>query len=441
MARPTKICTWNFATRPQPITATLAILFALALVTVPAQAQTETVLHTFEDGLDSGLPYGGLTIDRAGNLYGTAYWGFECMGLEECYGLVFKLSNRGQGWTFTPLYAFPGGGSGENPFAGVTIGPDGALYGTTVNGGAYKRGTVFRVTPAASLCRNITCPWVATTLHSFGGSNDGVYPYSGVTFDAAGNLYGTTVGGPSGPGAVFKLTPSGDSWTETVLWSFNGSDGADPYGNLVLDSAGNIYGTTLEGGYSGCFYGTCGTVFELQSKGGYWAETVLHYFQGGADGDEPYAGLTFDNSGNLFGVTSSDGPIGGGTVFELTPANGGWTYSVAYGLPGVTSSDMPNPGPRGNLVVDSAGNLYGTTIENGTQNEGTVFVLTPSYGSYTYTALYNFCSIHGCPDGGWPWAGVVRDSYGNLYGATIAGGYEQGNCRVGGCGVVFEITQ
>jgi len=431
---------WFFRISSHALAFALA-LFALSLAAAPAApAQTYTVLHTFYDGLDSGLPYGALTMDRAGNLYGTADWSFECMGLEYCYGLVFKLSNRGQGWTFTALYSFAGGADGANPFAGVTIGPDGALYGTTVNGGTYNYGTVFRLVPGASFCRNVSCQWVKTTLHSFGGPNDGVYPYGGLTFDAAGNLYGTTAGGPSGPGSVFKLTRYGNSWTESVLWGFSGTDGANPYGNLVLDSAGNIYGTNFDGGYSSCYLG-CGTVFELTPNGNSWTESILHYFQGGADGDGPYAGLTFDNSGNLYGVTSANGPIGGGTVFELTASNGGWTYSVAYGLPGETSSEFPNPGPRGSLIVGPAGNLYGTTIMNGSQNLGTVFMLMPHNDGYEYTVLYNFCADgYPCPEGAWPWAGVIRDSSGNLYGTGIAGGYYGGNCRVGGCGMVFELT-
>jgi uncharacterized repeat protein (TIGR03803 family) len=415
------------------------VVAALLFLSAAAQAQTYTVLHTFYDESDSGLPYGGLTLDRAGNLYGTAFWG---CGNGSCSGLVYKLSNRGGGWTFTPLYSFRGGVDGAGPFAGVTIGPDNALYGTTVNGGTYNYGIAYRITPPASSCRNIDCEWTKTTLWSFGGPNDGAYPYGPVTFDAAGNLYGTTIGGPSGPGAVYRLTKSGNSWTESILWGFSGPDGADPYGNLVLDASGNIYGTAFEGGYSGCpHYNTCGTVFEVSPHGGYWTETTLHRFLGGADGDQPYAGLTWDNSGNLFGVTSSDGPIGGGTVFELTPANGGWSYSIAYGLPGVTMSDFANPGPRGTLIVDHAGNLYGTTIENGTENLGTIFMLAPGNSGFTYTDLYDFCTESGCPDGSWPWAGVVRDSSGNLYGTGIAGGYRQGNCiNVGGCGVAFKLT-
>ena len=243
-------------------------------------------------------------------------------------------------------------------------------------------------------------------------------------------LYGTTVnGGTNFAGTVFQLTANGLFGS---LYSFTGGDdGANPFATLAQGPAGNFFGTTFQGGA-----GDNGTAFSLGSSGG--LNNLLSFAS--TNGDLPYAGLTWDNSGNLFGMTSSDGPIGGGTVFELTPANGGWSYSVAYGLPGVTMSDFANPGPRGTLIVDPAGNFYGTTIENGSENLGTVFMLTPGSSGFTYTDLYDFCTQYGCPDGSWPWAGVVRDSSGNLYGSGIAGGYEQGNCRVGGCGVAFEIT-
>ena len=421
----------------------LALAIAFAMAAQAARAQTYSVLHTFYRSSDSGFPYAGLTMDKAGNLYGTAYANFVCNGGYECYGIVFKLSNKGGGWIFTPLYTFTGGADGGNPFSGVTIGPDGALYGTTT-GVFTSDGTVFRLAPPLSACKSVSCPWIQTVLYRFSGGNDGAFPYGNVIFDAAGNLYGTTFGGGGyGDGTVFKLTRSGGSWTESVLHSFyGGTDGATPESGLVFDKAGNLYGTTYAGGYSGCSsnYG-CGTVFQLTPAADGWTENIIYYFQGKPDGDAPYAGLILDGSGNLYGVASADGPNGGGTVFQLAPSNGGWAFNLLYALTGDSGSGTPNPGPRGSLVIDAAGNLYGVTIQDGGKNTGTAFKLTPSNGGWAYNQLYLFCENGApCPGGAWPWAGMILDGKGNLYGTAIAGGYGDGDCSGGGCGVVFEIT-
>ena len=187
-----------------------ALAIAVGLIAMSsAQAQTYSVLHTFYRSSDSGFPYAGLTMDKAGNVYGTAYANFVCSGGYECYGIVFKLSNKGGGWIFTPLYTFTGGADGGNPFGGVTLGPDGALYGTTT-GVFTSDGTVFRLAPPLSACKSVSCPWIQTVLYRFAGGNDGAFPYGNVIFDAAGNIYGTTFGGGShGNGTVFKLTHSG----------------------------------------------------------------------------------------------------------------------------------------------------------------------------------------------------------------------------------------
>ncbi len=430
-------------TSPRPPAFALALAIVFAMAAQAAWAQTYSVLHTFYRSSDSGFPYAGLTMDKAGNLYGTAYANFVCNGGYECYGIVFKLSNKGGGWIFTPLYTFTGGADGSNPFGGVTIGPDGALYGTTT-GAFTSNGTVFRLAPPLSACKSVSCPWIQTVLYRFSGGNDGAFPYGNLIFDAAGNLYGTTFGGgTSGNGTVFKLTHSGGSWTESVLHSFyGGTDGATPESGLVFDKAGNLYGTTYAGGHSGCSsnYG-CGTVFQLTPAGDGWTENIIYYFQGKPDGDAPYAGLIFDGSGNLYGVASADGPNGGGTVFQLAPSNGAWTFNLLYALSGNSGSGTPNPGPRGSLVMDAAGNLYGVTIQDGGKNTGTAFELTPSNGGWAYNQLYLFCKNGApCPDGAWPWAGMILDGKGNLFGTAIAGGYGDGNCSGGGCGVVFEIT-
>ena len=234
-----------------------------------------------------------------------------------------------------------------------------------------------------------------------------------------------------GWGTVFKLTPSNGGWAESVLYSFTGgSDGASPYSDVILDQAGNLYGTTWQGGVSGCAFGTgCGTVYQLTPSGSGWKENTLYSFQSATDGGNPPAGLIFDPSGNLYGATWTDGPGGGGTVFELSPADGSWTFTSLYALNGTG-------GPAGSLVMDGAGSLYGTTDSDGAHGVGSVFKLTPSNGGWIYTSLYDFT---GGSDGYFPLCRVVFDTSGNLYGTTYAGG-NNNDCGGYGCGVVWEIT-
>jgi uncharacterized repeat protein (TIGR03803 family) len=219
-------------------------------------------------------------------------------------------------------------------------------------------------------------------LHSFGNGTDGLYPYAGLIFDAAGNLYGTTYeGGIHGYGTVFELTPEeGGGWTEKVLHSFNlnGTDAAYPQASLIMDSAGNLYSTSYEGGIhlDPCGGVGCGTVFELSpQEGGGWTEKVLHSFNlNGTDGDEPYAGLIIDTAGNLYGTTIAGGIHNNGTVFELSPREGGgWTEKVVHSFGNGTDGYEPYAG----LIIDAAGNLYGTTVEGGIHGYGTVFEITP----------------------------------------------------------------
>ena len=248
-------------------------------------------------------------------------------------------------------------------------------------------------------------------------------------FDKAGNLYGTTyTGGMANRGVVFELTPSGSGWTETVLHSFTGSpDGAYPSSGMTFDPAGNLYGTTQSGG---CSTG-CGTVFELTPSLSGWTETVLYNFRGPNDGVVPYGGLVLDPAGNLYGTTPYGGAGGGGTVFELTPSNGGWVFGVLYSfvLEGTG-------GPTDTLARSAAGNLYGTVFSGGNFNGcsgygcGSVFELSPSGGGWIFTSLHEF---HDGKDGGNPYAGVILDPAGNLYGTTSG--------LLGGDGSVFEITQ
>ncbi len=419
--------------------AVLAIIAATLFVTSTWAAAQERVLLNF-NGQDGRLPQAGLIFDAAGNLYGTTEGGgtgSNC-GAFGC-GTVFELTPAaGGGWTETVLYSFGGSPDGADPLAGLIFDAAGNLYGTTGAGGTYDYGTVFELTPAAG------GGWTETVLHNFNYNvTDGYYPYAGLIFDAAGNLYGTTSQGGTygyGWGTVFELTPAaGGGWTEKVLHSFpdyNGTDGTSPYAGLIFDAAGNLYGTTSQGGT----YIFRGTVFELTpAAGGGWTETVLHSFGNGADADSPQAGLIFDAAGNLYGTTVEGGTgsnciFGCGTVFELTPAaGGGWTEKVLYSF---NANGTDGYYPYAGLIFDAAGNLYGTTRYGGTSSGcapygcGTVFELTPAAGgTWTETVLHNFGNG---TDGATPLAGLIFDAAGNLYGTTSSGGTY-------GYGTVFEL--
>jgi len=234
----------------------LLLLLFIFVTAQPAQAQTLTVLHDFTAGADGGNPMAGLTMDSAGNFYGTTC-GAPCQSSPNNAGTVFRLSKKGSAWFFTTLYEFRGGGDGAAPEARVVIGPDGALYGTTINGGASGCGTVFNLKPGPPVSPNVVGRWTETVLYSFTCGSDGANPEAEVVFDRAGNLYGTTLYGgqdfgPHGFGVVFELIPSASGWTQTVLHTFTGgSDGGWPFAGLVFDTAGNLYGTTSYGGAYG----------------------------------------------------------------------------------------------------------------------------------------------------------------------------------------------
>jgi uncharacterized repeat protein (TIGR03803 family) len=326
---------------------------------------------------------------------------------------------------------------------GLIFDAAGVLYGTTEGGGGWGRpcnptggcGTVFELSPEAG------GGWTEQVLYSFCAQTDctdGDEPYAGLIFDAAGNLYGTTFyGGTYGYGTVFELTPeAGGGWTEKVVYSFNpnnGTDGAYPYAGLIFDNNGNLYGTTSYGGTY-----DYGMVFELTpAQGGGWTEQVLYSFNfNGTDGYGPLACLIFDKAGNLFGTTVFGGTYDSGTVFELTPAEGGgWTEKVPHSFNGRNDGANPYAG----LILDENGNLYGTTAggqgrthEAGANNAGTVFELMPTKGGgWAEKVLHSFSSNG--RDGASPGAGLIFDAAGNLYGTTSLGGPY-------GFGTVFEIT-
>jgi uncharacterized repeat protein (TIGR03803 family) len=323
---------------------------------------------------------------------------------------------------FHSLYAFQNGIDGVHPYGGLIFDKAGNLYGTASSGSpagvncnlAYGCGSVFVVTPSGK----------EKVLHAFqGGSSDGSAPLGGLIADAGGNLYGTTgAGGSFEYGTVFEMTPKGK---ETILYAFQGgdSDGMEPWGNLVMDSSGNLYGATYSGGGDGCFsmHG-CGTAFRLAPGG---AETVMHIFQGNSsDGGNPEGGLIIDPAGNLYGTTFMGGASNLGTVFEISPSG---AETILHSFAG--GSDGANP--VAGLVMDVAGDLYGTTAEGGATDDGTVFEITPQG---VETVLHTFQGSDGrVPDG------LIMDKAGNLYGTAASGG--MGACQDSNfCGVVFELT-
>jgi uncharacterized repeat protein (TIGR03803 family) len=399
-----------------------ALVFLMMVLPTQLPAQTYTVIRTFMNGADGANPEAGVTIDKAGNLYGTTSVG----GSQSDEGAVYKLTKKGGNWVLSALYAFTGGADGGNPLARVVFGPDGSLYGTTYAQGCANAGTVFNLKPPASACKAALCPWTETVLYCF--QQSGAEPtYGDLIFDQAGNIYGTTQGGGDfSLGTVFMLTPSNGTWTESLLHSFGGGvDGRLPYNGVIFDGAGNLYGTTYEGGMQGQ-----GVVFQLVPSEAGWTENILHDFldqQDKQDGSNPYGGLIFDQSGNLVGTTSTGGQNDGGTAFELVPSDGTFTLQTIANL-------TPFGEAMSTLTMDSAGNLYGTTYVGGKFNRGSVFEFTPSGGSWILTTLYSFTDTD---DGGYPIGSVTLDANGNIFGTTYHGG--AGPCS-GGCGVVFEIA-
>lgn len=507
----------------------------------------ETILYQFTGGQDGANPAAGVVFDSQGNLYGTTS-GYDV------YSTVFELSHSSNAWTFATLHTFNSAGDGSRP-NGLTLDAAGNVYGTTWNGGANGWGAVFELAQSQG-------SWTESVLYSFQITPDGITPRAGVVLDASGNLYGTTsYGGANGGGAVFELAQNHGLWTEKILYSFQaGKDGTTPYGSvlrmpngdllgttqqgsengfgtvfdltpsggayrekriytfpatdgdfvhsgLIADGAGNLYGTTRQGGLNQCptsgfSYSGCGTVFELtRLSDGKWQRTIIHAFTHTAAGPEdacPEGDLIFDAAGNLYGTTSGCLDYNAGAVFELSPTSGGgWTFNFLYRF---GSNPNDGSGPFGSLVFDAAGDLYGTTRNGGSHAGlncnpcGSVFKLTPSQnGTWTESVIYNFrggqndgCdplgglvidsagNLYGstsgnsgqCPsvvfklspnsDGSWaesalyafsgtgdgfgPQGRLIFDSSGNLYGTASAGGNGGGYCGAGGCGVVFELS-
>ena len=395
------------------------------LVSGAAVAQVK-VLHSFNGSNGDGFdPIAGLVSDASGNLYGTTFYGGT-----EGNGSVYRLTRTASDWTETLLYSFQNIADGYWVTAPLVLDRAGNLYGAAQFGGVVGYGIVFELTPG-------TGSWKEKILYNF-HATDGSQPHAGLIFDAAGNLYGTTAGGGTySDGTVFELTPNGDgTWTEKTLHEFGGTptDGAGPLGGLVMDVSGTLYGTTTSGGgtSSRCLQG-CGTAFQLKPNGdGTWEETVLHSFTTGKkDGHFPSASLILDAAGNLYGTTGSGGSKGDyGTVFELIPAgDGNWTEKVLHNF---NNDGRDGFNPSGSLVFDASGNLFSTTLGGGTDGQGTVFALTPrGDGTWKEKILHNF---HQDPRDGYnPVAGVIFGADANLYGTTGFGGSNDS-------GTVYEIA-
>ncbi len=379
-----------------PINCIAAGFVALAALALPAMAATETVLYSFPDS-GRGEPLGTLHF-KNGSLYGTGS-GDE----KSADGQVFKLTNSNGSWKETTLLTFDGS-NGSTPFTGPMPGPDGVFYGTTY--GAYNGGNVYALSKKGG-------KWVGSTIWAFGGTGDGTQPECDLVMDKSGNLYGTTYGGGAyNAGTVFELSKVNGVWTETVLHSFRGyGDGVEPYAGLLMAGSGTFYGTTLYGGN----YGN-GAVFKLFQSRGVWKVKTVYSFNG-SDGYEPWGPVIMDKNGALYGTTYAGGYWDVGVVFMLSRSAGKWTETVLHTFPFQIGS---NDGyePTAGLTLSPSGSLYGTTL-TGNASDGIVFQLTQSGGTWTETILHQFS---GKGDGGELQGGITLDENGALYGMTVGGG-------------------
>lgn len=437
----------------------LCALLAGASIAGAAHGATDREKNLFLfDGADGASPQGGLVADAKGNLYGTTYLGGGAYG----FGNVFELSHAKGGWKETVLFNFTGGTDGGGPLDSLVFDAAGNLYGTTISGGQgqclwngtqwYGCGVVFELTPSGKI-------WQENVLFSFvPGQTKGVMPVGGLVFDGAGNLYGTTyapgvdrgprysrtAGGANPPtywgcndpgcgGSVFELSPTQGGWQEQDIYGFTGgSDGGVSEANLAFDAAGNLYGTTVYGGSTGCRGYGCGVVFEVSPGKRGWSESVLHTFSG-SDGAYPQGSVIFDSHRNLYSTTSYGGsgncsvsyePAGCGTVFRLKPEKAGWKESVLYNF-----GDGDDGGiPFAAVIMDSQGDLLGTTFDGGSGHEGVVFKLAPSGHSWKESALYAFSY----PGAGQPVSPLLAMPDGRLFDTSVNGGDQD-------YGAVFEL--
>jgi len=414
----------------------LAILFVTLTCTSLAVADdTITVLHTFMGGAGSGDPAFQLARDSAGNLYGTTNTGGNLHGCSgQGCGVVYRLSPNATGWTYTILYQFPGYKGGTEP-SQLVVDSAGNLYGELTSQGPTGNGRVYELSPRAS------GPWAFQVVHDFAADSDGSLPLGGLAMDSAGNLYGATAYSNSencdgrGCGTVFELSPAAGGWTETILRSFGGNagtaNGLHPSSKVTFDAAGNLYGVTSEGGDTATCLDGCGVIYQLKPGAGSWTFNLVHALTV-SEGFLPEAGLAIDAIGNLFGTTAAGGTNNAGTVFVLSPFGAGaWILHVAYQFPGGAGGGTTySP-----VTVDASGNIFVPALE-GAKNWGEIFELSPA-GSlgWTYTMLHSF---NGWGDGGYP-NGLILDASGNLYGVSNYGA-KAGCTNNSGCGIVFELS-
>jgi uncharacterized repeat protein (TIGR03803 family) len=396
--------------------AILTSFLVVVLLVTAASSSTDNVLYSFAGGSDGTLPTSALVADKSGNLYGTTSEGGNSsacgpFGDQPC-GVVFQLTSSSGVWTESVIYSFTGGADGGTPYSGLLLDSAGNLYGTTNIGGASGQGTVFELTPGAG------GTWTETVLHSFTGGSDGAYPRAGLIMKGK-SLFGTTAQGGAGTtcgpfggscGTVFKLTRGKAGWTEKVLYSFlGGGDGGFPFAGLIMDKTGNLYGTTTQYGAT-----CCGTVFELERGKGGWAESTLYSFTGGADGSYPEGNLIFGSTKNLYGTTSVGGSNGVGTVFQLQHGKGSWTLSTLH-----TFTDSPDGAVPEAGLVKRGNTLYGTTYNGGTGSSCGLFGGTPCGTVFNLTRSKQLDGERGvllcghsrcCPARRQPYIGQVRQS-------------------------------
>jgi uncharacterized repeat protein (TIGR03803 family) len=403
------------------------------------RASTESVLYSF--GSDSAAPDFGMIADGAGALYGTTIFGGGG-------GTVFKLTPNHLGYSYSVVYSFPGGSGGSVP-EGVVLESDGALYGVTFAGGTSGNGglgwgTVFKLTPQGS-------GYSPTILYRFAGYPDAGQPNGPIVIDKTGSLYGSSqFGGATNNGAVFKITPSGSGYSESVIYSFpGGSGGQMPEAGVAMDQHGDIYGTTGYGGSSQGICGSlggCGVVFKVSLTKSGSSEKIIHAFLGNPnDGDLPYGVPTVDErTGAIYGTTEYGGSYQRnalGTAFKLVPKGSGYTESILHSFTGGADGFLP----EGALLVEHAG-VYGTTSFGGGGCRGIgcglVFEITPSHDGYAFHGVYHFMyPRHGAEP---EQTNLLTDASGALFGTTRSGGSDTA-CSDGGpggargCGVVFKI--
>ena len=398
------------------------VLVAVTLILVAsAWASSETVLYNFcsqTSCVDGYIPYGSLVADSSGNhLYGTTYEG----GANSSYGEVYELTNSNGTWSQNVIYSFsgPSNQDGAYPFSGLVLDASGKnLYGTTYQGGASSQGTVFQLTNSGGT-------WTETVLHTFDdiSGSDGYYPYGALAFDAAGNLYGTTqAGGKFGGGTVFELKASKGKYTYKLIHSFavSASNAYYPYAGVVVDSKnGYLYGTTYYGGT----VWNAGAVYQMRQVSGVWIFSVIYNFQGDSLGQYTESSLALDGAGDIYGTTYQGGAFNLGSVFRLTPGKP-WTEKIIYSFKGYAKKDGAYPYYAG-VTLDAKGNIYGTTYQGGSSaannlNYGTVYKLAA--GTFKESLLWSFGTTG---DGYYPYHQAILVN-GKLYGTTNSGGVHSG---------------